>query len=132
MSGGQRIIAETTGSRDSALRGRVEPRRGPRLPACDSGARDQGVSGGGPADGPDRVTYPCQGACAVRASTADRRSALGDDSTAVTVAHRLTPIHHSDIVVYLEDGHVRALGSFGEVRTSSGAFHRKQRRSQRR
>ena len=55
---------------------------------------------------------------------ADALAALSDDVTTVTVAHRLAPIRHSDIVVYLEDGYVRALGSFEEVRESSSAFHR--------
>ena len=55
---------------------------------------------------------------------ADALAALSDDVTTVTVAHRLAPIRHSDIVVYLEDGCVRALGSFEEVRESSSAFHR--------
>ena len=55
---------------------------------------------------------------------ADALAALSDDVTTVTVAHRLAPIRHSDIVVYLEDGFVRALGSFEEVRESSSAFHR--------
>ena len=55
---------------------------------------------------------------------ADALAALSEDVTTVTVAHRLAPIRHSDIVVYLEDGYVRALGSFEEVRESSSAFHR--------
>ena len=55
---------------------------------------------------------------------ADALAALSDDVTTVTVAHRLAPIRHSDIVVYLEDGYVRALGSFEEVRERSSAFHR--------
>jgi ABC-type multidrug transport system fused ATPase/permease subunit len=55
---------------------------------------------------------------------ADALAALSSDVTTVTVAHRLSPIRHSDIVVYLEDGHVRAVGTFDEVRESSSAFHR--------
>jgi ABC-type multidrug transport system fused ATPase/permease subunit len=55
---------------------------------------------------------------------ADALAALSDEVTTVTVAHRLAPIRHSDIVVYLEDGYIRALGSFEEVRESSSAFHR--------
>ena len=55
---------------------------------------------------------------------ADALAALSEDVTTVTVAHRLAPIRHSDIVVYLEDGYIRALGSFDEVRESSSAFHR--------
>jgi ABC-type multidrug transport system fused ATPase/permease subunit len=55
---------------------------------------------------------------------ADALAALSDDVTTVTVAHRLAPIRHSDIVVYLDDGIIRALGSFDEVRESSSAFHR--------
>ncbi len=55
---------------------------------------------------------------------ADALAALSDEVTTVTVAHRLAPIRHSDIVVYLEDGYIRALGSFDEVRESSSAFHR--------
>lgn len=55
---------------------------------------------------------------------ADALAALSDEVTTVTVAHRLAPIRHSDIVVYLEDGYVTALGTFDEVRESSSAFHR--------
>ena len=55
---------------------------------------------------------------------ADALAALSDGVTTVTVAHRLAPIRYSDIVVYLEDGYIRALGSFDEVRESSSAFHR--------
>ena len=54
---------------------------------------------------------------------ADALAALSDGVTTVTVAHRLAPIRHSDIVVYLENGCVRASGSFDEVRQSSSAFH---------
>ena len=55
---------------------------------------------------------------------ADALAALSDEVTTVTVAHRLAPIRHSDIVVYLEDGCITALGTFAEVRESSSAFHR--------
>jgi ABC-type multidrug transport system fused ATPase/permease subunit len=55
---------------------------------------------------------------------ADALAALSDEVTTVTVAHRLAPIRHSDIVVYLEGGYITALGTFDEVRESSSAFHR--------
>ncbi len=55
---------------------------------------------------------------------ADALAALSDGVTTVTVAHRLAPIRHSDIVVYLEGGYVTAFGTFDEVRKSSSAFHR--------
>jgi len=54
---------------------------------------------------------------------ADALSVLSDDVTTVTVAHRLAHIRYSDIVVYLEDGCISAVGSFEEVRDRSEAFN---------
>jgi len=55
---------------------------------------------------------------------ADALAALNEDVTTVTVAHRLAHIRYSDIVVYLEGGQIRVVGSFEEVRESSKAFNR--------
>ncbi len=55
---------------------------------------------------------------------ADALAALSNKVTTVTVAHRLATIRDSDVVVYLEQGRVKAVGSFDEVRESSSAFNR--------
>jgi len=55
---------------------------------------------------------------------ADALAALSNEVTTVTVAHRLATIRDSDVVVYLEQGRVKAVGSFDEVRESSSAFNR--------
>ncbi|MDE0973551.1 MAG: ABC transporter ATP-binding protein [Candidatus Nanopelagicales bacterium] len=44
--------------------------------------------------------------------------------TTVTIAHRLATIRHCDLVVYLENGAVRAQGSFSEVRAIAPQFDR--------
>ncbi len=42
--------------------------------------------------------------------------------TTVTVAHRLATIRHADLVLYLEDGHIAARGTFEDVRHASTRF----------
>jgi ABC-type multidrug transport system fused ATPase/permease subunit len=42
--------------------------------------------------------------------------------TTVTIAHRLATIRHCDIVMYLEGGRVRAIGTFEEIRAQSSHF----------
>jgi ABC-type multidrug transport system fused ATPase/permease subunit len=42
--------------------------------------------------------------------------------TTVTIAHRLATIRHCDIVMYLEGGRVRAVGTFEEIRAQSSHF----------
>lgn len=48
---------------------------------------------------------------------------LSAEVTTITVAHRLATIRQADIVVYLENGHIVASGTFDEVRQSSAAFN---------
>lgn len=40
---------------------------------------------------------------------------LGDDVTTVIIAHRLSTVRYADLVAYLEDGRVIAMGTFDEV-----------------
>lgn len=49
---------------------------------------------------------------------------LRGDLTVIIVAHRLSTVRQCDSVVYLEDGKVRALGTFDEVRAQSPRFDR--------
>ena len=44
--------------------------------------------------------------------------------TTVIIAHRLSTVRNVDQVVYLEEGHVIARGTFNDVRSLSPAFHR--------
>ncbi len=50
--------------------------------------------------------------------------ALAGDVTRVTVAHRLATVRSSDLVVYLERGHIVAQGTFDEVRAANPDFDR--------
>jgi ABC-type multidrug transport system fused ATPase/permease subunit len=58
-----------------------------------------------------------------RAITETLRDLKGSVTT-VTVAHRLATIRHCDVVAYLEDGEIRAVGSFTEVREQSPQFNK--------
>lgn len=49
---------------------------------------------------------------------------LEGEVTLVIVAHRLATIRHCDQVAYIEDGHIKALGSFDEVRSVQPRFDR--------
>lgn len=51
-------------------------------------------------------------------------SALAGELTLVVVAHRLSTIRHCDRIVYLEDGRVRAHGTFAEVERALPQFAR--------
>lgn len=51
-------------------------------------------------------------------------SAVGDDVTTVTVAHRLATIREADLVIYMEEGRMMAAGSFDEVRAAVSSFDR--------
>lgn len=49
---------------------------------------------------------------------------LEGEVTTVIIAHRLSTVRNVDQVVYLEQGHVIARGTFGEVRSLAPAFNR--------
>lgn len=55
---------------------------------------------------------------------AEALTSLRGQVTLVVIAHRLTLVRQADIVVYLEDGHVQAVGSFDQVRAAVPAFER--------
>jgi ABC-type multidrug transport system fused ATPase/permease subunit len=52
------------------------------------------------------------------ANITDAINALHGSTTVVMIAHRLSTIRDADIVVYLADGKVTAIGTFEEVRAS--------------
>ena len=52
------------------------------------------------------------------ANITDAVNALRGSTTVVMIAHRLSTIRNADIVVYLADGKVTAIGTFEEVRAS--------------
>jgi ABC-type multidrug transport system fused ATPase/permease subunit len=52
------------------------------------------------------------------ANITDAINALRGSTTVVIIAHRLSTIRDADIVVYLADGKVTAIGTFEEVRAS--------------
>lgn len=52
---------------------------------------------------------------------------LEGDVTTVIVAHRLSTVREADLLVYLEDGVVRSIGSFDAVRRSVPSFEKQAR-----
>lgn len=50
-------------------------------------------------------------------------SSLEGQVTTVTIAHRLATIRNADLVLYLENGHIIARGSFDDVRTAVPRFN---------
>jgi len=58
------------------------------------------------------------------ASISDAIHALRGSTTVVLIAHRLSTVRDADIVVYLADGKVRAMGTFNEVRKAVPDFDR--------
>jgi ABC-type multidrug transport system fused ATPase/permease subunit len=44
-------------------------------------------------------------------------SQLKQDSLVIVVAHRLTTVKRADLIIYMEDGKIKAQGSFDQVRT---------------
>ena len=51
-------------------------------------------------------------------------ASLDSSVTTVTIAHRLATIRSADLVLYMEDGRVKASGTFDEVRTMVKSFDR--------
>ena len=51
-------------------------------------------------------------------------SGLDQDVTVVTIAHRLSTIRSATTILYLEEGRLRAIGSFAQVRESVPEFDR--------
>lgn len=47
---------------------------------------------------------------------------IGEDVTTITVAHRLSTIRNSDLIVYIANGKILAVGGFEEVRSSISDF----------
>jgi ABC-type multidrug transport system fused ATPase/permease subunit len=58
------------------------------------------------------------------AGISDAIQALRGTTTVVMIAHRLSTVRNADLVVYLEDGNVLAVGSFKQVRNSIPDFDR--------
>lgn len=54
----------------------------------------------------------------------DAIAALRGRMTMLVVAHRLSTVRDCDVVVFLQDGRVAAMGSFDEVREANAAFAR--------
>lgn len=48
--------------------------------------------------------------------------AIKESTTVILIAHRLSSIKHSDLVIYMEDGKIMAQGSFSEVREAIPNF----------
>ena len=51
-------------------------------------------------------------------------SAIPEDLTVITIAHRLTTVRSMNTVLVLDDGRIAASGSFGEVSRTSAIFAR--------
>lgn len=58
------------------------------------------------------------------ANISDAIQAMRGSVTVVMIAHRLATVRHADILVYLEDGRIRAFGTFEEVRSQVPDFDR--------
>ncbi|WP_067781906.1 ABC transporter ATP-binding protein [Actinomyces vulturis] len=58
------------------------------------------------------------------ARIAETVSKLGNDITVITVAHRLSTVRDSDLIVYLEDGRVAGMGSFDELTQNCEGFRK--------
>lgn len=58
------------------------------------------------------------------ANISDAIQAMRGSVTVLMIAHRLATVRHADILVYLEEGHIRAVGTFDEVRQSVPDFDR--------
>lgn len=52
---------------------------------------------------------------------------VGSQVTTVIIAHRLSTVRDCDVVVYLEEGRIRAIGDFDQVRQAVPAFHEQAR-----
>ena len=70
----------------------------------------------------DEATSSLDGETEENISSAIR--SLHGFTTVVLIAHRLSTVRNADRVVYLEDGRVRAVGSFEEVRNQLPDFER--------
>jgi len=60
-------------------------------------------------------------------AVSDALQELEGDVTLVIVAHRLATIRHCNQVMYIEEGTVKALGTFEEVRAEQPNFDRQAR-----
>lgn len=49
---------------------------------------------------------------------------LKGNTTVITIAHRLSTVRNADVVIYLDNGNIKAMGSFEEVRTHVPDFDR--------
>ena len=58
------------------------------------------------------------------ANISDSINAMKGNVTVLMIAHRLATVRHADIVVYLEAGRIRAVGTFEEVREQVPDFDR--------
>jgi ABC-type multidrug transport system fused ATPase/permease subunit len=56
------------------------------------------------------------------ASISEALQSLRGSTTVVMIAHRLSTVRNADIVVYLSEGRVIAVGSFDEVRQAVPDF----------
>ena len=58
------------------------------------------------------------------ANISDAIQAMRGSVTVIMIAHRLATVRHADVVVYLEDGQIRSVGTFDEVRRAVPDFDR--------
>jgi ABC-type multidrug transport system fused ATPase/permease subunit len=70
----------------------------------------------------DEATSALDGETESRISTAIQ--SLRGSTTIVLIAHRLTTVRQADVVFYMEDGFIRARGTFEEVRKLVPEFDR--------
>jgi ABC-type multidrug transport system fused ATPase/permease subunit len=61
------------------------------------------------------------------ASISEAINAMRGSTTVVMIAHRLSTVRSADIVVYLSDGKIKAVGTFEEVRKAVPDFDRQAR-----
>jgi ABC-type branched-subunit amino acid transport system ATPase component len=58
------------------------------------------------------------------ANISDAIQAMRGSVTVIMIAHRLATVRHADVVVYLEGGQIRSIGTFDEVRRAVPDFDR--------
>jgi ABC-type bacteriocin/lantibiotic exporter with double-glycine peptidase domain len=61
------------------------------------------------------------------ATISDSLHELHGSTTVIMIAHRLSSVRNADIVVYMDLGHILAIGTFEEVRRIIPNFDRQSR-----
>jgi ATP-binding cassette subfamily C protein len=54
-------------------------------------------------------------------------AAIKNQATIILIAHRLSTVKNADLVIYLEEGRIRASGTFDQVRTLIPKFNEQAR-----